>query len=119
MKVLVADDDRALVDLLTAACKRHGYTVTTAADGPKALARWLRDEPDLVLLNVHLPKLDGFEVCRRIRQESDTPVMLLTGCPGEADMLRGFEAGADDYLVKPLSTTLLAARMGAVLRRYA
>jgi DNA-binding response OmpR family regulator len=118
MKILLVEDDPDLVDLLTYALRRHGYTVVAAVDGEQALARPATDEPDLVLLDVKLPKLNGFEVCRRLRQRAPTPIILLTARDEEADILRGFQAGADDYVTKPFSTKQLAARMQAVLRRY-
>src|SRR5204863_1933081 len=88
MKLLLVDDDLEFVDLLTAAFECRGYTVTTAGDGLQALAQWRAAQPDLVLLDVNLPKLDGFDVCRRIRRGTDTPVILLSGHAEEADVLR-------------------------------
>ncbi len=118
MKLLVVDNDNDHVDLLTYAFQRHGYSVTTAGDGRQALARWQSERPDLVLLDVNLPKVNGFEVCRQIRHKSDTPVIMLTARDTEADVVRGLQAGADDYVVKPFSAKQLAARVQAVLRRY-
>jgi DNA-binding response OmpR family regulator len=97
---------------------REGYRVTTAENGHAALERWRTERPDLVVLDVNLPGMDGFEVCRRIRNESDTPVLLLTGRREEADVVQGLRGGADDYVTKPFSPKLLTARMAAVLRRY-
>jgi DNA-binding response OmpR family regulator len=118
MKVLLVEDDLALADLLNYALRRNGYTVLAASDGVEGLQRWEAEQPDLVLLDVTLPKLDGFEVCRRIRQAGGTPIILLTAHDDEADIVRGLELGADDYVTKPFSVRQLRARMEAVLRRY-
>src|SRR5688500_19480441 len=100
MKVLVADDDVDHVDVLSYALRREGYTVLSAVDGQQALTRWQSDRPDIVLLDGRMPKLDGFEVCRRIRHESSTPVIMLTARDEEADVIRGLQVGADDYDTK-------------------
>jgi len=118
MKLLLVDDDADLLDLMMYALGREGYSITTAGDGLQALARWQSEQPDLVLLDVNLPLVNGFEVCRRIRQTSDTPVVMLTARRDEADVLHGLRLGADDYVTKPFSARQLAARLQAVLRRY-
>src|SRR6266487_1910713 len=117
MKVLVVDDDVDLLDLTTYALRREGYSVFAAVDGQQALHRWESENPDIVLLDVNLPKLNGFEVCRRIRHESETPIIMLTARDEEEDIVRGLQLGADDYVVKPFSAKQLTARMKAVLRR--
>jgi DNA-binding response OmpR family regulator len=117
VKVLLVDDDAELVDLLAYALRREGYTVLTAPDGEQALQRWEAERPDLILLDGRLPKVDGFEVCRRVRQASETPIIMLTARDEEADVLRGLQLGADDYVTKPFSARVLAARMRTVLRR--
>jgi DNA-binding response OmpR family regulator len=119
MKVLTVDDDVDLLDLLSYTLWREGYTVLVAIDGQQALARWEAEQPDIVLLDANLPKLNGYEVCRRIRHEhdSDVPIIMLTGRDEEEDILRGFNVGADDYVVKPFSAKQLTTRMKAVLRR--
>jgi DNA-binding response OmpR family regulator len=117
MKVLVVDDDVDLLDLMTYALRRDGYTVFAAIDGQQGVDRWEAERPDIVLLDVTLPKLNGFEVCRRIRQESATPVIMLTARDEEEDVVRGLNLGADDYITKPFSAKQLVARMKAVLRR--
>ena len=117
MKVLVVDDDADLLDLMTYALRREGYSVLTAIDGQQALQRWEDDRPDIVLLDGNLPKLDGFEVCRRIRHGAKTPIIMLTARDEEADVLRGLQVGADDYVTKPFSAKQLTARMKTVLRR--
>ena len=118
MKVLFVDNDADLVDLMGYALRRAGYNVVAAIDGQQALRQWEAESPDLVLLDVTMPKLNGFEVCRRIRQDSDTPIIMLTARDEEEDIIRGFQLGADDYVTKPFSTKQLTARMEAVLRRY-
>jgi DNA-binding response OmpR family regulator len=117
MKVLLVEDDADLLDLLTYALGREGYTVITAMDGQQALRRWEDDQPDVVLLDANLPKIDGYEVCRRIRHEGTTPILMLTARDEEEDVLHGFRVGADDYVNKPFSAKQLGARMKAVLRR--
>ena len=117
MKVLLVDDDASLLDVTTYALRREGFEVLAATGGPQALARWEAERPDLVVLDAGLPGLDGFEVCRRIRQGSDTPVIMLTGRTAEEDVVRGFGLGADDYVAKPFSCRLLALRIAAVHRR--
>ena len=117
MKVLVVEDDVDLLDLTTYALRREGYTVLAAVDGAQALHRWESEHPDFILLDVNLPKLNGFEVCRRIRQDSETPIILLTARDDEEDVVRGLHLGADDYITKPFSAKQLLARMKTVLRR--
>ena len=117
MKVLIVDDDVDHVDLMTYALRREGYTVSTAIDGVQALERWQAEKPDIVLLDGSLPKLDGFEVCRRIRHESKTPVIMVSARDEDRDVITGLQYGADDYVCKPFSAKQLAARMQAVLRR--
>jgi DNA-binding response OmpR family regulator len=117
MEVLIVDDDRVLADVLAFTVRREGFQVAQAFDGEAALQRWGRDQPDLIILDVNLPKLDGFSVCQRIREQGDTPVLLLTVRDDEEDILHGLEVGADDYITKPFSPRQLVARMRAVLRR--
>ena len=118
MKVLIADDDADLLDLMAYALRREGYTVLAAINGQQALQRYEAENPDILLLDVTMPKLNGFEVCRRIRQEAATPIIMLTARDEEEDVVRGLQLGADDYVVKPFSAKQLIARMKAVLRRY-
>jgi DNA-binding response OmpR family regulator len=117
VKILLVEDDADLLDLLTYALGREGYTVLTAMDGQQALRRWEDDSPDVVLLDANIPKIDGYEVCRRIRHDGATPIIMLTARDEEADVLHGFQVGADDYVNKPFSAKQLAARIRAVLRR--
>lgn len=117
MKALVVDDDRVLADVLAFTMKKEGYDVLMAHDGKTAIQRWKEDRPDLIILDVNMPRLDGFEVCRKIRQESDVPIILLTVRGEEDDIVKGLEIGADDYVVKPFSPRQLVARAQAVVRR--
>ncbi len=117
MKVLLVDDDVDMLEVTTYALRREGYTVLGATNGQQALQRWATEAPDILLLDVNLPKVNGFDVCRQVRHESQTPVILLTASGDEEDILRGFRLGADDYIIKPYSPRQLAARMKAVLRR--
>jgi DNA-binding response OmpR family regulator len=117
MKALVVDDDRVLAELVAFALRREGFAVIQAHDGEVALRRWAQEEPDIVVLDVNMPKVDGFAVCRRIRGQADTPIILLTVRGDEHDIIRGLELGADDYIPKPFSPRQLVARMHAVLRR--
>ena len=119
MKILIVDDDHDLLEALGIGLQLQwqGIDVLTATDGESALTRFFDDTPDVVLLDVGLPRLDGFEVLRRIRQVADTPVLMLTARGEELDKVRGLEIGADDYVTKPLSPLELLARIKAVLRR--
>ncbi len=117
MKALVVDDDLVLSDVLAFTLRREGYEVVTAHDGTDALERWQSESPDLILLDLNLPKLDGLSVCRRIRAVSDTPIIILSVRGEEDDVVTGLELGADDYITKPFSPRQLVARAQAVLRR--
>ncbi len=117
MKILLADDDTEILDITTYALRKHGYNVITVTDGAQALRRWQSEEPDLVLLDVGLPRMSGFEVCRKIRQNSSTPVIMLTARGDEEHVVQGFLVGADDYVTKPFSHRQLAMRIRAVLQR--
>jgi DNA-binding response OmpR family regulator len=115
--VLLVDDDPKIRELLRLYIEREGHRTVAAADGEMALASALRQRPDLVVLDVMLPGLDGFEVCRRIRETSDVPILLLTARSGDSDKVVGLDLGADDYVVKPFSPRELMARVRALLRR--
>jgi DNA-binding response OmpR family regulator len=117
MKALIVDDDRVLADVLAFTLRREGYGIVLAHDGETALQRFAEEMPDLVVLDVNMPRLDGFAVCRRIRQMADTPIILLTVRGEEDDIVRGLGLGADDYMTKPFSPRQLVARAQAVLRR--
>jgi len=118
--VLVADDDPDILDLVTFRLDRAGYEVVQARDGQEALDAALERTPDLCVLDVMMPRLDGYEVTRRLREESTTrsvPIILLTARAQEADVQRGFESGATDYVKKPFSPQELRARVEALLAR--
>ncbi|HUP54641.1 MAG TPA: response regulator transcription factor [Methylomirabilota bacterium] len=115
--ILVVDDEPRIVDLARDYLEHAGFAVRTAADGPSAVAAVERDGPDLVVLDLGLPGLDGLDVTREIRRGSNVPVIMLTARDDELDKLLGLELGADDYLTKPFSPRELVARVRAVLRR--
>ena len=118
--VLVADDDRDILDLLAFRLGRAGYEVVSASDGEEALRLAVDRKPDLAVLDVMMPKLDGYEVTRRMRADESTkriPVILLTARVQEHDVARGFEVGADDYMKKPFSPAELRARVQAIIGR--
>ena len=117
LKALLVDDDVDHLDLLTYTLRREGYTVLTAINGAQTLQACEVEPPDIVVLDVTLPKLDGFEICRRLRQTSELPIIMLTARNDEAEILRGLQLGADDYVTKPYRPKELAARMKTVLRR--
>lgn len=116
-KILVVDDEIALQETVTYNLKKEGYLVEVAGDGITALDLFRSFKPDLVILDVMLPGMDGFEVCRNLRQESNIPVLMLTARDDEIDRVVGLEVGADDYLPKPFSMRELIARVKALLRR--
>lgn len=116
-KVLVVEDEQTLIETLAYNLNRQGYIVVTATDGHAALAVARREQPDLIVLDVMLPGLDGFEVCRILRQEMNVPILMLTARTDEVDRVVGLEMGADDYLTKPFSMRELLARVKALLRR--
>jgi two-component system response regulator ResD len=118
-KILVIEDEEGIIHLLNLYLRDAGYTVVVAQDGADGLALHAREHPDLVILDIMLPALDGFEVCRRIRGWSRTPILMLTARGDEDDRIEGLEQGADDYLVKPFSPRELVSRVRAILRRVA
>jgi DNA-binding response OmpR family regulator len=117
MKALIVDDDRILADVVAFALRREGFEVIQAYDGASAIRRWSEEQPDIIVLDVNMPNMDGFTVCRHIREQSDTPIILLTVRGEEDDIVQGLDIGADDYIVKPFSPRQLVARTKAVLRR--
>ena len=116
-KILVIEDEEGIIHLLNLYLRDAGYSVVAARDGADGLALHAREHPDLVILDIMLPALDGFEVCRRIRSWSKTPILMLTARGDEDDRIQGLELGADDYLVKPFSPRELVSRVRAILRR--
>lgn len=117
MKVLVVDDEKGLADLVAFTLEREGFNVVQAHDGEVAIQAWADEQPDIIVLDVNLPKRDGFTVCREIRQQGETPIIMLTARDKEDDVVHGLGIGADDYIVKPFSYRNLIARINAVLRR--
>jgi two-component system, OmpR family, alkaline phosphatase synthesis response regulator PhoP len=115
--ILVVDDERNIVELVRLYLEKDGFTVVSASDGEQALAAFDRAEPDLVVLDLMLPKMDGFEVCRQIRRRGDVPILMLTARSEDIDAIVGLELGADDYVTKPFNPRALLARVKAILRR--
>jgi two-component system, OmpR family, KDP operon response regulator KdpE len=115
--ILAIDDDTVLLDLLRQSLQRGGYGVETAANGLAGLQRAYEVHPDLIILDVMMPRMDGWEVCERLRQVTAAPIIMLTAKDEERDKLRGFELGIDDYVTKPFSFAELTARVAAVLHR--
>ena len=118
-KILIVEDEKALVKVLKYNLEKEGYQVITAHDGDAGLTCFLEEKPDLIILDIMLPKKDGFEVCRAIRQSSRTPILMLTAKKDELDRVLGLEIGADDYVTKPFSVREVLARVKAILRRAA
>lgn len=116
-KILVVDDEEAIVDIIEYNLKKEGYEVFVAMDGDEALSQVFKVEPDLVLLDVMLPKMNGFKVCEKIRESYNIPIIMLTAKEEEADKVLGLELGADDYITKPFGMRELLARVKANLRR--
>ncbi|MEM3486518.1 MAG: response regulator transcription factor [Candidatus Methanomethyliaceae archaeon] len=116
-RILIAEDEKTLRNLVIAFLKAAGYEAFGASDGEQAIAIFQEIPIDLVILDVVMPKLDGFEVCQRLRQQSDVPIVILTALDKTEDVVRGFETGADDYITKPFTLEELKARIEAILRR--
>jgi len=117
MKALIVDDDLVLADVLSFTLRRAGFQVVMAHDGQAALDTWQNESPDLIILDLNLPKVDGLTVCTRIRERASTPIIILSVLGGDDDVVRGLEIGADDYITKPFRPRQLVARAQAVLRR--
>ncbi len=118
-KVLVVDDERSIVDILRFNLEKEGFEVCTGSDGLEALMLFEREQPDIILLDVMLPQMDGLEVCRKIRERSHVPILMLTARAEEVDKVLGLELGADDYITKPFSVRELMARVRTNIRRVA
>ena len=116
-KILVVDDDKNICELLRLYLENDGYTVSLAYDGESALKVFQEFRPDIILLDIMLPKMDGWQVCREIRKTSETPIIMVTAKGETFDKVLGLELGADDYIVKPFETKEVVARIKAVLRR--
>ncbi len=117
-KILIVDDDPTNLSMIEAHLRRYGYDVKTTVNGSRAIDLTYKWNPDLILLDIIMPGLDGLTVAKRIREFSSIPIIFLTAKREEIDKLKGFEAGADDYIVKPFSSAVLFARVRAVLRRF-
>ena len=115
-KILVVDDEASIVTMLAYNLKKEGYDVVTAEDGEVALEKFESENPDLLLLDIMMPKMDGYEVCRKIREKSNVPIIMLTARADEVDKVVGLEMGADDYVTKPFGSAELLARMRSALR---
>ncbi|MFK0189883.1 two-component system response regulator CseB [Kitasatospora sp. NPDC090308] len=118
-RILLVEDDEVIRETTQLALERYGFPVVTAADGLEGLERFRADPPDLLLLDVMLPLLDGVGLCRRVREESRLPILMMSARTEPIDVISGLEAGADDYVVKPFETAVLVARIRSVLRRTA
>lgn len=118
-KILIVEDEANIRELLRLYLEREGYTVLEAENGVEGIKKWKSDKPDMLLLDVMMPVMDGWEVCREIRAESDVPIIMLTAKGETADRVSGLEMGADDYIVKPLEMSEVIARVRAVFRRIA
>ncbi len=116
-RILIVDDELSIIKFLRANLESKGYEVLTAMNGAEALKIFEMELPDLLLLDITMPKVDGFEVCRRLREWSQVPIIMLSGRGGENDKVKCLDLGADDYITKPFGASELIARVGAVLRR--
>lgn len=119
MKILIIEDEANIAQVLRLYLEQAGYSVLTASDGVAGLELHAREHPDLIILDLMLPAMDGMEVCRRIRAWANTPILMLTARQGEEDRITGLDIGADDYLVKPFSPREVVSRVKAILRRSA
>ena len=117
-KILIIEDERSIVDILTFNLRKEGFDTDCAYDGQEGIDKIFYYAPDLILLDIMLPKVDGFEVCRRVRDKVGVPIIMLTAREEEADKVAGLEIGADDYITKPFSMRELIARVKANLRKY-
>lgn len=116
-KILVVDDEKNIVDIVVFNLQKEGYETIAAYDGEQGLSLALTENPELILLDIMMPKMDGFEVCKRLREKIQTPIIMLTARAEEVDKVMGFEIGADDYVTKPFGVRELMARVKANLRR--
>lgn len=116
-KILIIEDEKNIVDIIKHNLRKEGYSIMEAYDGEQGLELGLKENPDLILLDIMLPKMDGFEVCKKLRQSVNTPIIMLTAREEEVDKVLGLELGADDYVTKPFSHRELIARIKANLRR--
>ena len=117
-KILVVDDEKAIADIIKFNLKKEGYEVITAGDGEEGVIKAFTENPDLILLDIMMPKIDGYEACKRIREKLSIPIIMLTARAEEVDKVLGLELGADDYVTKPFGIRELMARVKANLRKY-
>ncbi len=117
-KILVVDDEKAIADIIKFNLKKEGYEVITANDGEEGIVKAFTENPDLILLDIMMPKVDGYEVCKKVREKFSTPIIMLTARAEEVDKVLGLELGADDYVTKPFGIRELMARVKANLRKY-
>ena len=119
-KVLIVDDEKNIVDIIAFNLKKEGYQVITASDGEEGVRKTFEENPDLILLDIMMPKMDGYEACRKIREKKHTPIIMLTARAEEVDKVLGLEMGADDYVTKPFNMTILVLRIRKLieLSRY-
>ena len=117
LKILIVDDNRQITSILEEYCKKEGYTAVIAFDGTDAISKFETEKPDILLLDVMMPKEDGFEVCRKIRKTSNVPIIMVTARGEDFEKIMGLEIGADDYIVKPFSPGEVMARVKAIMRR--
>ena len=115
-KILVVDDEKAIANIIKFNLKKEGYDVITAEDGEMGVIKAFTENPDLILLDIMMPKIDGYEACKRIREKMSTPIIMLTARSEDADIVSGLEYGANDYITKPFSPRVLIARIKARLR---
>lgn len=116
-KILIVDDEKNIVDIIAFNLKKEGYNILKAADGAEGVKLALEENPDLILLDIMMPKMDGYEACKKIREKKNTPIIMLTARAEEVDKVLGLELGADDYVTKPFGVRELMARVKANLRR--
>ena len=116
--MLIVDDEKNIVDIIAFNLKKEGFLVIKAGDGEEGLRKTFELKPDIILLDIMMPKMDGYETCKKIREKLQTPIIMLTARAEEVDKVLGLELGADDYIIKPFETKELIARIKAVLRRY-
>ncbi|MDY6796062.1 MAG: response regulator transcription factor [Actinomycetota bacterium] len=117
-KIMIVDDEKDIVDFVVAYLEKEGYPTIKAYDGKTALELWRKHKPDLVVLDILMPEMDGLEFCRAVREDSRVPIIILSAKSEEGDRLEGLDLGADDYMTKPFSPRELVARIRAVLRRH-
>lgn len=118
-KILIVDDEKNIVDIIAFNLKKEGYQVIKAADGEEGVKKAMEENPDLILLDIMMPKMDGYEACKKIREKKNTPIIMLTARAEELDKVLGLELGADDYVTKPFGVRELMARVKANLRKTA